>query len=155
MDLGETGINIILGILVFVVMIANIFFRKRKTEKTPIGMIASLLSEVKQNQKLVEAFSFHWRHSKFKTGSWMRNKNKIDFLPQELQVTLSKFFDMAEGFNQSIDAAKKHKSDSYMAGIDVDKLKEPLNKSKEELQEWFEENTGNPEYMPKRRGLFG
>ena len=63
MDLGETGINIILGILVFVVMIANIFFRKRKTEKTPIGMIASLLSEVKQNQKLVEAFSFHWRHN--------------------------------------------------------------------------------------------
>ena len=43
-----------------------------------------------------------------------------------------------------------------MAGIDIDKLKEPLTQSKEQLREWVQENMQNPEYMPqKRRGLFG
>ena len=70
-------------------------------------------------------------------------------------MTLSRTFEMAEEVNERIEAAKKFKSDSYMAGIDVDKLKEPLAKSKQQLREWLEANMQNPEFMPKRRGLFG
>ena len=155
MDSGETGVNIIFIAVIVLLMGASIYFRRRKTGKTPLGMVASLFSEVDYNQGITETFGFHWQSGKFKTGSWMMNRDKLDFLPQELLATLSEAFDMAEDFNQRIDAARKYKSDSYMAGIDVDKLKEPLAKSKQELQEWLQENMNNPEYAPKRRGLFG
>ena len=134
---------------------ANIFFKRRKTEQTPLGIVASIFSEVRHNKNLTETFEYHWQSKKFKTGSWKRNKTKVDFLPQELLATLSNVFDMAEEYNERVDAAKKYRSDSYMAGIDVSKLKEPLAKSQQELQEWYQENMGNPEYAPKRRGLFG
>ena len=50
-------------------------------------------------------------------------------------MTLAHTFEMTEEFNERIDAAKKFKSNSYMAGIDVSKLKEPLAKSKQQLKE--------------------
>ena len=156
MDLGETGGTLIFIIVMVLVMGANIFFRRRKTETTPLGMVASLFSAVNQNQTLTETFSFHWRSPKFETGGWNKNKDKLDFLPQELTATLSNAFDMVEDFNQRIGAAKKSGSDSYMAGIDVDKLKALLAKTKQELQGWLQENMQNPEYAPpRRRGLFG
>jgi len=156
MDLGDTGINVILVILIVVFLVGNIYFKKRKGDKTPLGMVVSIFSEVNGNQQIIEAFSFHRTSQKFRTGNWERNKDKIDFVPMELRNTLSRAFDMAREFNERIDAARKHGSDSYMAGIDVDKLKAPLAKSKQELQEWLQENMQNPEFAPpKRRGLFG
>ena len=155
MGLSETSINIMLGILIAVLLVFNFFVRKRKTDKTPLGMAVSIFTELKQNQKLVETFSFHWKVGRFKTGSWKRNSAKIDFIPFEIRTTLSKAFDMLEDFNQRIDAAKRYKSDSYMAAIDVDKLKAPLAESMQQLQVWVQENANNPEYLPKRRGLFG
>ena len=155
MDLGQTGINVVLAILIVLLIVANVFFRKRRSEKTPLGMVVGLLTDVHKSEKLIETFSFHWRSEKLRTGSWRRNKAKIDFLPIELQNTLSKAFEMSEDFNERIDAARKYGSDSYLAGIDVDKLKEPLAKGNQQLQEWLEENMQNPEYAPKRRGLFG
>ena len=155
MELGETSGTLIFIVLIVLLMAANIFFKMRRGRKTPLGMAATLLSEINQNQKLIETFNFHWRSNRFKTGSWERNEDKLDFLPQELLDTLSDAFDMAEDFNERIDAAKKYKSDSYMASISVDKLRSPLAKSKQALEEWLQANMQNPEYHPRRRGLFG
>ena len=90
-----------------------------------------------------------------KTGAWAKNKDKVEFLPQELRMTLSQVFKMLEDANGRIDAARKFKSDSYMAGIDVSKLKEPLARSKEQLVEWLQANMNNPQYQAKRRSLLG
>ncbi|MFC1914323.1 hypothetical protein ACFLXF_03530 [Chloroflexota bacterium] len=156
MELDPTVTNILLGVLIFGLLIFNIYAKKRKSDKSPIGMAAGIFSDVNKNLKLLENFSFHWRIGKLKSGNWQRNKNKIDFLPVELRSTLSKTFDLVGEVNQRVEAAQKYKSDSYMAGIDIDKLKEPLTWSKERLQEWIQDNYQNPEYMPKkRRGLFG
>ena len=156
MDLGESGGNIVLVIVVAILLMANVYFRKRKTESTPLGMVTNIFSELNYNQQLAENFNFHRGGGKFKTGSWKRSHDKIDFLPMELRNALSKIFEMTEDFNERIDAARKYGSDSYLAGIDVDKLKGPLAKSKQELQEWLRENMQNPEYAPpRRRGLFG
>ena len=154
--MGENGTSLFILIpLIILILAANIFFKLRRERKTPLGMAASVLSDVGQNQKLIETFNFHWQNKRFKTGGWQRSKTKVDFLPQELLNTLSNAFDMAEDFNERIDAAKKYKSDSYMASVNVDKLKLPLAKSKQELEEWLQANMRNPEYFPKRRGLFG
>ncbi len=155
MESNQTTINILLGILIVLVLVANIYFKRRKMEKTPLGAVTTMLMELDSNYKLTESFSFHRGIQKFKTGSWNRNKDKIDFLPTELRNTVSKAFDMSEDVNERIEAARKYGSDSYMAGIDVGKLKGPIDKSREDLRVWLQENMDNPEYAPKRRGLFG
>ena len=155
MESNQTTINILLGILIVLVLVANIYFKRRKMEKTPLGTVATMLMELESNYNLTESFSFHRGIQKFKTGSWNRNKDKIDFLPTELRNTVSKAFEMSEDVNERIDAARKYGSDSYMAGIDVGKLKGPIDKSREDLRVWLQENMDNPEYAPKRRGLFG
>jgi len=153
--LGETNINIILIIVIVLVLVLNIFLKGRRSMKTPLGRAVSILADINRNEKLVENFSFHHGVGKMRTSAWKRNNDKVDFLPQELLMTLAKTFEMAEEVNERIEAARKFKSDSYMAGIDVDKLKAPLAESKQQLQEWLQANMQNPEYMPKKRGLFG
>ena len=153
--MGETGINIIVGVVILLLLVFNVFFRKGRAEKTPLGRVVSIFSDLSKNEKLVENFSFHRTVKKLRTGSWKRNGNKVEFLPQDLRMMLAQTFEMSEEVNERIEAARKFKSDSYMAGIDVSKLKEPLARSKQRLQYWLQENIQNPEYMPKRRGLFG
>ena len=154
MDLSETGMTIILVVLMVGLIVVNVYFGKRKAEKAPLGKVVSVLSDIRHNQKIVQTFNFHWQTKRFKTGGWSRNSTNITFLPEELWISLDKIFDLVEDYNQRIDIAKKSKSDSYMAGIDVDRLKAPLDDVAERLREWVQENMTHPEYAPRRRGLF-
>ena len=147
--------NIILVVVMLLFMLSSIFLRRRSMEKTELGKVVAMLSEINHNQKIIDAFSFNLGVKKFKTGSWTRNQDKLDFLDERLQTTLAKAFGMAEEFNQNIDTARKHKSTSYLANIEADKLKESLIKSQQELGEWFNENKDKQELLPKKRGLFG
>jgi len=153
--LSGTVINVILGVLVVVALALNIFVKLRRSMRSPLGRVSLILVDVNRNEKLVENFGFHRGVGRMKTGAWKKNQDKVDFLPQELRMELSQLFDMVKDVNERIDAARNFKSDSYMAGIDVSKLKGPLAKSKQQLQEWLQENMQNPEYQPKRRrGIF-
>ncbi len=153
--MSETVINILLGVAIVVFLILNVIFRRRREEKTPLGRVASIFVDISRNEKMIDNFGLSRGYKKLNTGGWRRNSNKIDFLPQELQVELGKVFDMAEEINGRIEAARKFKSQSYMAGIDVSRMQAPLAKTKEQLQLWLQENMQNPEYAPKKRGLFG
>ncbi len=146
-----TGILVILGIAA---LVGNIYFGKRKIEKTPLGKVTSIILDARHNLRVIQNFKFHRGVKKLKTRSWTRNRDKVDFLPMELLSELSQVFDMSEDINQRIEAARKFKSDSYMAGIDVSKLEAPLEHVIPPLQEWLQENMSNPDYAPKRRGLF-
>lgn len=153
--MGETGINIIIGVIVLLFLGLNIYVKSRRSLKSPLGRVAFILTDINHNVNLVENFSFHHGVGRMKTGAWQKNKDKIDLLPQELRMALSQVFEMCEEVNGRIDAARKFKSDSYMAGIDISKLKAPLADSQKQLQEWLQANMQNPEYQPKRRrGLF-
>ena len=156
MGSGEISTNVIFGIVIFLLLAFNIYIKSRRTGQTPLGRVARILGDVNRNETLIENFGHHGGSGKLKTGAWQSGKDKVDFLPQELRATLAKAFELSEEVNERIEAARKFKSDSYMAGIDVSKLKAPLARSKEQLQEWLQENMQNPEYMPKRRrGIFG
>jgi hypothetical protein len=154
--LSDTLIRIILVVAVVLALAYNIYNRFRRQMKSPLGRVISIHSNVKKNEKLVDNFTFHRGVEKLKTDAWTKNKDKIDFLPQELRTSLSQTFGMCEEVNGKIEDARKYKSDSYMSGVDVSKLKEPLAKSRLQIKEWVQENMMNPEYSPKkRRGLFG
>lgn len=144
-DWGEIGkfFSYLVPVIIFILF--NVFFRKRQEQKRRLGVVRSLLSEINYNQKLMEAFLFQWQAKKFKTGNWKRNRDKMDYIDQGLHATLAGAYEIAEEFNKEIDAAKKHKSASYMASIQVDRLKEPLAKSKQGLEEWLQLNKGRKE----------
>ena len=136
-DLGEIGKILAYLIPVIILILTNVFFRKQKQQKARLSLVRSLLSEINHNQKLMDAFSLQWQTKKFKTATWKRNKDKMDYIDPGLRYTLADAYEIAEGFNREIDASKKHKSVSYLAGIRVDRLKEPLAKSKQGLEEWL------------------
>ena len=136
-DLGEISKILVYVVPVIILLVVNAFFRKQKQQQARLSVVRSLLSEINYNQKLMEAFSLQWQTKKFKTATWKRNKDKMDYIDSGLRYTLADAYEIAEGFNREIDAAKKHKSVSYLAGIRMDRLKEPLAKSKQGLEEWL------------------
>jgi len=151
---GALG-NIVLALIIALFIVGNFLLRKRSMEKTQLGKVVTLLAEVNQNLKTADAFSFNLKIKKFKTASWKRNRNKLDFLDSRLQATLTNACGLAEEFNQQIDTARKRRSTSYLASIQVDKLRDALTKSQQALGEWFAENKDKKELFPKKRGLFG
>ena len=153
MDFDWGEISQVLSYLVPVVafIIFNVVFKKQQEQKRQQQTVHGLLSEIDYNQKLMEAFLFKWQAKKFKTGTWKRNRDKMDYIDQSLRNTLAGAYEIAEEFNSEIDAAKKHKSPGYLAGIQLDRLKEPLARSKQVLEEWLELNKRAKE-MPKPGG---
>ena len=152
-DLGEIGKILSYLLPVIILLVVNVFFRKQQEQKRRLTVVRSLLSEINYNQKLMEAFSFQWQAKKFKTATWKRNKNKMDYIDQGLHTTLAGAYEIAEEFNSEIDAAKKHKSASYLAGIQVDRLREPLAQSKHGLEEWLQINKDKEKLFKERRNL--
>ena len=151
-DFGDIGRILVFLIPVILILLFNVFFRKRRGERTQPEIAMSLLSEVALNQQIVETFIQKSQVRKFRVGSWQRNKDKLDFLDQKLRDDLAKAFSMAEEFNRAIDASHKFKSSSYLEGISPDKLKESLAQSRQGLEEWFQLNQDQQMMTPGRRG---
>jgi len=155
MDFGDIGGNYpIIVIIIGLILLQFFFMRRRKPETTHRAIVQSLLSEVRLDQALVEASYLQQKPKKFVVTSWHMNKSKLDFLQQSLQGNLSEAFGMAEDFNRQIEAAKKYKSASYMASVNMDKLKEPLAKSRQGLEEWLQSKTGTKEPPLEYPGIF-
>ena len=140
MDLGELVDKFFPVIGIVLLVVVNVFLRKRRAERTPAEIIARLLADVNYNHSLTENFQFNPKVGKFKTNGWQRNLNKIDFLDPALQSLLASTFSMTESANRDIDASRKYKISSYLSGIDVRKLKEYMAKSKLGLEEWLQAN---------------
>ena len=156
MDLGDWGdIGKIFSYLVpvIILLVVNVFFRKQQERKRRLTVVKSLLSEIDYNQKLMDAFSLKWQAKKFKTGTWKRNKGKMDYIDQSLHATLTTAYEIADDFNREIDTAKKYKSAAYLANIQVDRLIEPLARSKQGLKEWLELNKGKEKLSKEGSGL--
>ena len=154
-NLDNNWVSIVLLVLLVVMVVANVFLKGRKMEKSPIGKMMVIYMDLNSNKRVLESFGVSRRYKKFKTSAWKRNRNKLDFLPHELQTSLADAFDMAEDYNQRIAAANKFASSSYMAGIDVEKMRKPFEQTVQEIHTWIQENMDDPELAPKKRGLFG
>ncbi len=155
MDFGNIGGNIPLIVMIVGIILLQFFLRRKHSRETkPQEITEGLLSEVRLNIRLAEVFTYSGQPRKFMTTTWQINKNKLDFLGQPLEGTLTEAFTMAEDFNQQMSAARKHKSTSYLASIDANKLKDKLTKSQEGLEEWLQAKTGTKEPSVKIPGVF-
>ena len=125
----------LIGLIVF-----SFVMKRRKTETTPQDIASGLLSDLNADQGIMERFGSEVRPIKFKIASWQRNNAKLGFLDDATRSSVSNFFKMAEDFNQQMDTAKRYKTTSYISGINTEKMKEPLAKGREGLQEWMKVN---------------
>jgi len=131
-------LSYLIPIIIFILF--NVVFKKQREKQRQLGVVKSLLSETEYNSNLVDSFSMRSQMKNFKTATWKRNRDKMDYIDQSLYSTLADAYEIADGFNREIDAAKKHDSASYIAGINVSRLTKPLAKSKQGLKEWLELN---------------
>jgi len=150
MDFGDTGQTILIFAVIIGLLVLQFVFRRRRSPATTQQQIVeSLLAEVRFNLRLADVLTLNWQAKRFITTSWQIDKNKLDFLDQSLQSTLSDAFAIAEDFNHQLGMAKKYKSSSYMANIDMAKLKEKLTQSREGLEKWLLSKTGTTEPQTK------
>lgn len=154
-DFGGEGSQWYILIPLIAIIAVSFFMRRRRQEKNPQDIAMSLLLDLNANQRILENFSFQERPKKLKMGSWERNNAKLDFLGGELGNDVSNFFKVAEDFNLQVESAKKFKSTIHLSGISVDKLKEPLTKSKDGLSEWLKTNTQQAGPAAGRSGCLG
>lgn len=154
-DFGEGGSQWYILIPLIALIAVSFFMKRRRQEKNPQEIAMSLLLDLNANQRIVETFSFQERPKKLKTGSWGRNNAKLDFLGEGLYSDMSNFFSMAEDFNLQVESAKRYKSAIHLSGISVDKIKEPLAKSRDGLSEWLKTNTDQAGPAAGRSGCLG
>ena len=140
MDWDELGriISYIVPVIIF--LLINVFFKKQQEQKRRLTVVRSLISDIDYNQNLIEATTYQRQMKKFKTKTWKSNKGKMDYIAPDLYSNLSDAFGIAEELNREIDAAKKQKLASYMASLQTDRLRKPLDRCKPGLEEWLQEN---------------
>lgn len=155
MDFGDIWGNLpfILGAIALIII--QYFLRRRRGPgASQLEIVQNLLAEVRLDLRLAEVFDFSSRAKRFMTTTWQLHKNKLDFLEQPLQKSVSEAFLMAEDFNQQIDSAKKYKSTSYIASINIDKLKGLLAACQQGLEQWLLLKVGTKNPPEKVPGMF-
>lgn len=146
--------TILIGVALVALLVLSIVVQGWRTRRSPMGKVVRIASSVRHNEKLCLNYDSDQGMSRFKTDAWEKHKESVDFLPVELRNDLSDVFEQIVELNVTIDTSRKLGSTGYVSPGDVDKLKEPLASCKEQLQEWVYANMNNPEYLPKKRGIF-
>lgn len=142
-------IAVVLGLILF----QFLFRQRQRPEMRQREIVQNLLSEVKLNEALLEVLNLQRKLPKFILTGWKMSKNRLDFLSKDLQTSLSEAFAMAEDINRQIDDIKRGKPGGYSASIDISKLREPLTKSRQGLEEWLLIHVGSKE-PPESSSLF-
>ena len=141
--------------LIIVIALSFITRRHKPAEKTPQEIASSLLMDVMANQKALDKFDTQRRPKKLKMGSWQRNSEKLDFLEPSVRETVVSTFRQIEDFNLRIDSAKMYHSSSYLFGVNIDRMQEPLSKSRQGLESWLKENMDTSGANAGRQGCMG
>jgi hypothetical protein len=146
--------TLLLILVVILLLAASAFAQFYRTRRSPLGRVLYIFSNIRNAAKLCHEFSYKSSVKKFGVAGWEKNKDKVDFLPEELRAELARLFGMMEDVNLKIDTAIKFKSNAYLVTIDVKNLEGPLAASSKRLRDWLQDNMHNPEYLPRRRSLF-
>jgi hypothetical protein len=145
--------------IIFLVLILFLFWsfsRRRKMSTPKVDAAIGILANVNDNLRVMEDHNLSWQSKKkFQTGGWKLYKDKVDFLDSSLISSLNQAFTLAEDYNSRIDYARKNKVLSTLQDLQVEKIREPLTKSKDGLVAWLKDNMQTELQSKKRRGFLG
>lgn len=132
------------------------YTRRRKMGTPKVDTAIAILTNVNDNFQVMENRLSNWQSKKkFQTGAWKYYKGKVEFLDSSLITSLNESFVLAEDFNSRIDSARKNKVMATLQDMPVEKMREPLNKSKEGLVAWLRANLQTEIQSKKRRNFLG
>jgi len=152
--LSDTVSTLLIGVAMVLLLGVSLVIQMWRTRRSLMGRVVGITSNVRYNEKLCENYREDRSIGRFKTSAWDKHKGGVDFLPEELRNELSDVFGLITELNVSIDTARKHGSEGYISARDVEKLKAPLASCGKQLQEWAYANMKNPDYLPKKYGVF-
>lgn len=152
--MGNLSSTILIGVAMVLLLGLSVVLQGFRTKRSPMGKVVGIASDVRHNEKLCNNISENRSIGRFKMAAWDKNKESVDFLPEELLAELSKLFETIAELSVSIDTARRLGSTGYVSVSEVEKLKAPLASCKEQLQEWVYANMNNPDYLPKKRSIF-
>ena len=154
------GDNAVLWFVIVIVAIFGVFALLRRPRGPVRGraeQVRTLLGEVNIAQALVDNYGARPVPLAFQTGTWFANK--FDYLSEALRKDLDTVFGMARDFNDRLKIAKKGRPASVKVELDIEKMREPLVRSKKGLEDWLLSNVGTLErkqkYPTMLGGLFG
>ncbi len=143
-------ILLLLGVLVWSMT------RRRRAGNSPADAVAGILSNVNENERILqERMTNSQSKRKFQTSAWKMYKDKVGFLDPSLVSSLNESFTLAEDFNSRIDSARKNKMMTTLQDMPLEKMREPLNKSKDGLTAWIRTSYQTEPQYTQRRGCSG
>jgi len=149
--------------IIVVVAIFGLFAVLRRSGRGPVRgraeLVRTLLGEVNIAQALVDNFGVRPVPLPFQTGTWFANRERLQFLGENLRKDLGTTFGVAQDFNQRLKVAKKGKPAAVKVELAIEKIRGPLERSKKGLEDWLLANVGTLERKQKYPtilgGLFG
>lgn len=131
-------------ILTIVGLIAIQFFLRRKDApaSSQQHIVQALLSDIRIDLRLVEVLMEGEQIKRFAINGWKTNRDKIDFLKQNLQSALTDAFVIAQDYNNQVATTKQFQTSNYVASIDTVKLKDRLVRCRSELEDWLMTKVG-------------
>ncbi|MBP1706318.1 MAG: hypothetical protein H6Q39_42 [Chloroflexi bacterium] len=153
---GQSGWEQYVFIIVIVLLLIWSITRRRKSGNTNIDAVGSVLTDVNANQKILEERMTNWQSKKkFQTRSWRMNSDRLNFLEPSLISAMNEAFTLAEDFNTRIDTARKNNAFATLQDMPLEKLRDPLNKSREGLTIWLRTNYQSQAQTNQRSGCSG
>ncbi len=132
--------SLILFVAVIVLLIWFVM-RGRRREGPKLQVALAMIANVNDNLKIMETHRIDpLSTKKFKAGAWKSYSDKHDFLDAHTVPALKESFNLIAEFNNTINSAKKDKNPAILQGLPLDKLKDPLSRSKDGLVLWLRAN---------------
>jgi hypothetical protein len=141
-------------VVVVLLLIWSLTRRRRSTGNSNIDAVGGVLTEVDTNLRILDERMTNWQSKKmFQTRAWKTYRDRLQFLEPSLTSSINESFALVEEFNSRIDSARKNRAMATLQDMPLEKLKEPLNKSKEGLITWLKANYQTQ--TNQRRGCSG
>jgi hypothetical protein len=156
--MDESWVQYILIALILGALFWNMSRRKKQTSgNVRVDAVATVLTEVNENLKIMEERLSNWQSRKrFVTRGWTTFQTQLSFLDSAVVSALNEIYSTAEEFNARIDSARKNNVMATLQDMQVEKLREPLNKAKEGLGSWLRTNYQTEmQNAPRRSGCLG
>jgi hypothetical protein len=144
-------------IIVIVLLLVWSLTRRKKQSSGNVNVdaVSGVLGNVNENLRVMEERLTNWQSKKkFQTKAWMTYKDRLTFLDSSLNSSINESFAIAEDLNTRIDTAKKNNAMATLQDMPIEKLRDPLTKSRDGLTTWLRTNFQN-EAQPQQRSGCG
>lgn len=146
------------SLVIFIVVVMALFYftgRRRRRDQPRLTTALDAIQNVNEDMRILELHTADRQNTKkFRNGGLADADNRLNFLDAATLTAIKESYAITNEFNQRIDMAKKAKTPAILQDLPLDKLAEPLNKSKAGLVTWLKDNP-QAEIISPRRSFLG